>query len=114
MRQLLIRDIFKKFIDVEFPHLFIYDFQDKKLNCGNEFISFFVSKLYCRVFIENQTIVRKGEQFSEMYMIFKGQITISLETKNENEYFNLYPTNYFGDYQILLGLRSTEFYKASG
>jgi len=72
LRQLLIRDIFKKFIDVEFPHLFIYDFQDKKLNCGNEFISFFVSKLYCRVFIENQTIVRKGEQFSEMYMIFKG------------------------------------------
>jgi hypothetical protein len=26
--------------------------------------------LYCRVFIENQTIVRKGEQFSEIYMIF--------------------------------------------
>jgi hypothetical protein len=49
-----------------------------------------------------------------MYMIFQGQVTISLETKNENEYFNLYPTNYFGDYQILLGLKSNEFYKASG
>lgn len=47
-------------------------------------------------------------------MIFQGQVTISLEAKNENEYFNLYPTNYFGDYQILLGLKSNEFYKASG
>ena len=47
-------------------------------------------------------------------MIFQGQVTLSLENKNENEYFNLYPTNYFGDYHILLGLKANEFYKASG
>lgn len=64
------RDLFSKFIDQEFKHLFLYDYQDKKLDCGDEFVSFFVSKLYCRVYIKNQTIIRKGEEFSEMYMIF--------------------------------------------
>jgi len=33
--------------------------------------------------------------------------------KDENEYFTLHATNYFGDYQILLGLRASEFYKSS-
>jgi hypothetical protein len=72
LRQKLIRDLFKKFIDEEFPHLFVYEYQSKKIECGNEFISYFVSQLYCRVFISNQTIVKKGEHFTEMYMIFQG------------------------------------------
>lgn len=46
-------------------------------------------------------------------MIFKGRVTMSLKEKDENEFFNFYPTNYFGDYQILLGLKSSESYKAS-
>jgi len=46
-------------------------------------------------------------------MIFKGKVTLSLNQKDENEYFVLYSSNFFGDYQILLGLKSTECYKAS-
>jgi len=61
-------------------------------------MSYFVSSLYCRVFIANQTMVKKGEHFSELYMIFQGSVTISLAVKDENEYFQLHSTNYFGDY----------------
>jgi hypothetical protein len=49
-----------------------------------------------------------------MYMIFQGSVVISLTKKDENEYFTLYATNYFGDYHILLGLKSAEYYKANG
>jgi hypothetical protein len=31
-------------------------------------------------------------------MIFKGRVTLSLAVKDENEYFTLYSTNFFGDY----------------
>lgn len=110
-------ELFSKFIKEEFPHLFVHDIEQagcqKTLSTGEEFISFFVSQLYCRVFIANQTIVKTGEQFAEMYMIFKGRVTLSLRVKDENEYFTLYSTNYFGDYQILMGLRSSECYKSS-
>lgn len=64
------------------------------------------------MFIANQQIVRRGEYFSELYCIFKGVVIVSLRRKDSNEFFQLYQTNYFGDYQILLGLRSTECYKA--
>ena len=40
-------------------------------------------------------------------------MTISLVKKDENEYFRLYQTNYFGDYQILMNLRSSECYKST-
>ena len=31
-------------------------------------------------------------------MIFKGKVVLSLRQKDENEYFTLYATNFFGDY----------------
>jgi hypothetical protein len=68
---------------------------------GNEFISFFITSLYCRIYIPNQMIVRRGENFSELYMIFEGKVVVSLRNKYEHEFFMLYATNYFGDYQIL-------------
>jgi hypothetical protein len=70
------------------------------MECGKEFISYFTSQLYCRVFLANQTIITKGEHFSELYLIFQGSVTLSLDRKNQNEqeYFRLYSTNYFGDY----------------
>lgn len=58
----------------DFKHLFTYD----EVTCGNEFVSFFVSSLYCRVFIANQTMVKRLEHFSEFYLIFKGSVTLSL------------------------------------
>ena len=47
-------------------------------------------------------------------MIFKGQVVMSLQHKFKNEYFMLYPSNYFGDYQVLYNLRSSEAYTVFG
>lgn len=46
----------------------------------------------------NQTIIKKGDAFAELFLITKGKVTLSLGQKDENEYLNLYTTNFFGDY----------------
>lgn len=61
----------------------------------------------------NQTILKKGEEFDELFMIFKGQVTLSLQVKDKHEYFKFQKTNYFGDYQILLQLSASECYTSS-
>ena len=53
LRKQLVHELFTQFIDVDFPYLFSYDFNGQRLQCGNEFICFFVSSLYCRVFVVN-------------------------------------------------------------
>lgn len=94
LRFKLVTQLFKKpFLD-DFKHLFLYE----NMQCGKEFISYFTSQLYCRVFIANQTIIKRGEHFNELFMIFQGSVTISLRQKDMNEYFRIYSTNYFGDY----------------
>ena len=109
LRYELVKELFSPMMQ-DFRHIFEYD---DGLECGNEFLTFFVSSLYCRVFIANQTMVKRLEHFSEFYLIFKGSVTLSLSHKDQNEYFTLYPTNYFGDYQILMGLRASETYKSA-
>jgi len=98
LRKELVYELFGTFIKTDFLYLFHYDYRGQQLQCGDEFICYFVSCLYCRVFIANQSIIKKGEYFSEMYMIFKGKVTLSLSNKDENEYFTLYSSNFFGDY----------------
>ena len=113
LRYELIHELFKPMIN-DFKHMFRYvDEKDNIMVTGNEFLTFFVSSLYCRVFIANQTIIKRLEHFSELYLIFQGKVTLSLSHKDRNEYFTLYPTCYFGDYQILMGLRASETYKSS-
>ena len=98
----------------DFDHIFRYEDENGQVSeTGTEFLTFFVSALYCRVFIANQTIIKREEHFSELYLIFEGKVTMSLSQKDRNEYFTLYPTCYFGDYQILMSLRANETYKSS-
>jgi hypothetical protein len=83
----------------DFDHMFRYeDDKGQVMETGTEFLTFFVSSLYCRVFIANQTIIKRLEHFSELYLIFEGKVTLSLSSKDRNEYFTLYSTCYFGDY----------------
>lgn len=70
LRYELCMELFGNFITKEFPHIFTFEHEKKALNTGHEFISFFSSQLYCRVFIANQTIIKKGETFPELYLIF--------------------------------------------
>lgn len=94
----LIKELFEPMIH-DFDHVFKYkDPNGKEMSTGTEFLTFFVSALYCRVFIANQTIIKRLEQFSELYLIFDGKVTLSLSHKDRNEYFTLHPTCYFGDY----------------
>ena len=73
LRSRLIQELFPKFFQ-QFQHIFEYE----NASCGKEFISFFVSSLYCRFYLANQTIIQKGEDFRELYMIFSGKVTLSL------------------------------------
>ena len=73
LRSRLIHELFPKFFQ-QFQHVFEFE----NASCGKEFISYFVSQLYCRFFLSNQTIIRKGEEFDELYMIFVGKVTLSL------------------------------------
>lgn len=57
--------------------------------------------------------MKRGEHFAELNLIFKGKVVLSLKKKDLNDYFVLYETCYFGDYQIIHKLRASECYKAS-
>lgn len=93
LRYDLVTDLFPTFFK-QFRHMFSYH----EVESGKEFIALFVSQLYCRVFLDNQVIVKRGDNFPEFYMIFKGRVNLSLKHKDINEYFTLYETTYFGDY----------------
>jgi hypothetical protein len=113
LRYEVVYSLFTRFIDNDFHYLFKHEVDGYRLETGNEFITKFVSQLYCRVFCPNQSVVKRGDYFTELYMIFKGKVMLSCTVKDENEFFTLHPTNFFGDYQILLGLKASEQYKAT-
>jgi len=46
-------------------------------------------------------------------MIGNGEVIISLDRPNHNEYFKLYRSNYFGDIPLLLRLKAMECYKST-
>ena len=65
LRSRLVHELFPKFFK-EFDHLFEFE----NAICGKEFMAYFVTKLYCRFFMGNQIIIKKGDYFEEIYMIF--------------------------------------------
>jgi CRP-like cAMP-binding protein len=92
----------------------MFRYEEKEFFCGQEFLSHFVCGLKCRIFVADQYIFKIGDEAENMYMVFKGRVALSLKNKKENEFFTLYPSNYFGDYQILLDLRVAETYTVLG
>lgn len=78
LRYELIKELFEPMIR-DFDHLFKYEDENGMvLETGTEFLTFFVSALYCRVFIANQTIIKRLEHFSELYLIASGNVIMSL------------------------------------
>ena len=47
-------------------------FEDDYFIAGQEFICDFLSSLYCRIFIPSTEIIKYGETFPELYLIYKG------------------------------------------
>ena len=87
-------------------------FEDDEFEAGKEFISDFLSHLYCRIYIPRSEIVKHGETFPELYLIYKGIVVLSLKgVSKENEFFVLLTFSFFGDYQIIMNLRSQIVYK---
>jgi hypothetical protein len=67
----------------EFKHRFNYFFldNDASFKASKEFVSYFICNLYCRIYVPNQIIMRKGDRFAEMYLIEGGHVMMSLKTK---------------------------------
>lgn len=81
---------------------FIYLFEDDEFEAGQEFISDFLSNLYCRIFVPSTEIIKYGETFSELYLISQGIVVLQLKgVSKESEFLVLPNYSYFGDYQIL-------------
>ncbi len=74
-------------------------FEDDEFYAGQEFISDMLSNLYCRIFIPQSPIIKYGETFPELYLIYKGIVVLSLKgVSKENDFFALPTYSYFGDY----------------
>ena len=109
LRFRVVEEVFEEFRD-----RFAYCFGDADgFRASKEFVSYFVCSLYCRIYVPNQVIVRRGDKFPELYLIETGHVVLSLRRKQEHEFFRLPALTYFGDCQIVLGYRAKECY-ASG
>lgn len=74
-------------------------FEDDDFEAGREFISDFLSNLYCRIYIPKSEIIKYGESVPELYLIYKGVVMLSLKgVSKENEFFMLPTYSFFGDY----------------
>ena len=74
-------------------------FEDDDFEAGQEFVSDFLSNLYCRIYIPKSEIIKYGESVPELYLIYKGIAILSLNgVSKENEFFVLPTNSFFGDY----------------
>jgi hypothetical protein len=92
---------------------FAHMFEDEEFEAGHEFTSDFLSSLYCRIFMPGSDIVHKGDKLPELYLIYKGQVHLAVDPMDaEGTTFFILPTHsYFGDYQLILNLRSQFVYR---
>lgn len=121
---------------------FFYFFNDTEFEGGCEFTSDFLSNINSRLYLPGNEIVGYGEELTELVMIQESVVSLHLridkihmyedlpkqEMEGEEEKANfdfipgqgpkmleffILPTySYFGDYQILYGLRSQISFKA--
>lgn len=109
LRYRIIEDVFEEFKD-RFNYCFIDP--DVGFKGSKEFISYFITNLYCRIFLPNQLIVRRLDKFPEMYLIETGNVVVSLKNKGQHEFMRMPTLTYLGDYQIILNLRAKECYSS--
>ena len=79
-------------------------FKDSEFDAGNEFTNKFISSIYSKLYLPENTIMTYGEQFEDIIMI--QQCTVNIFTKcklkdgeeEELQCFVLPTFSYFGDY----------------
>lgn len=95
-----------------FRQNFLYMFEEDDFEGGMEFTSDFLSSLYCRIFLPDSEIVQRGEKLPELYLIYKGTVSVALDGIQGSSVFFILPTHsYFGDFQLIFNLRSQYSYK---
>lgn len=113
----LVEELFGEFIQ-KFRILFVNPKEGLYQEKG--FTTDFVMNLYCRIYIPGQDIVKYQEYFDEMYLIKEGSISvIHVESFGDKESQSRYmeivslpPNSFFGEYQIVLKLKSMYIYKS--
>lgn len=111
LRYELVEELFGDFIN-KFTVLFVNPREGQYQERG--FTSDFIVNLYCRVYIPGQDIVKYHEFFDEMYLIREGGISVihvqefgkRESQKRYMEVVELPPNSFFGEYQIVLKLKS--------
>lgn len=75
-------------------------FEDDEFEAGHEFTSDFLSSLYCRIFLPGSDIIAKGDRLAELYLIYKGTVSVALDSvQGDSSVFLILPIHsYFGDY----------------
>jgi signal-transduction protein with cAMP-binding, CBS, and nucleotidyltransferase domain len=88
-------------------------FEDEEFEAGMEFTSDFLSSLNCRIFIPGSELVAKGDKLAELYLIYKGTVSLALDSVSGNKsVFLVLPTHsYFGDYHLILNIKSQFVFK---
>lgn len=92
LRYKICMEIFYDFYD-DFKYLFKQDY----FKADKEFVSRFLSQLYCRIYIPNQKMIKKGEKFSELHMVYSGTVSLRI-SKAFNEFFVLPSGSMIGDF----------------
>lgn len=97
IRHRLVNALFSSFVSN-----FFYLFNDAEFEAGCEFTSNFLSNIYSRLYLPENTIVNVGENFSEFIMVQEGVVSMQMRLGNdpnsEQEFFLLPTYSYFGDY----------------
>ena len=113
----LVEELFGEFIQ-KFRILFVNPKEGLYQEKG--FTTDFVMNLYCRVYIQGQDIVKYQEFFDEMYLVKEGGISVihvekfgdKESQRRYMEIIELPPNSFFGEYQIVLKLKSMYIYKS--
>lgn len=89
-------------------------FADIEFEGSKGFICDFITHLYCRIYTPCSEIIQYGDKFPELYLIYKGSVSVQMNTVGKNNTLVKLPQySYFGDYQILFGMKSQFNYRSN-
>eukprot|EP00347_Sterkiella_histriomuscorum_P012208 403369479 len=91
--------------------LYFFEDFDSKYKAGDNFIFQVLSNLQCVILTPGQVVTNYQENFSHLYFIVHGGVT--LYDKYKNFLVQYVSGSNFGDFQLILGLKSQYIYKGT-
>ena len=94
LRYRLVNALFSNFISN-----FFYMFNDSEFEASSEFTMNFVSNIYSQLYLPENMIIEKGDEFESLIMIQESIVSLLMTIENQQLEFFILPTySYFGDY----------------